>query len=182
MRTLALIEPRHACQPVSRPPSARKLRLGIGKPESGQAVVEFALVLPMLLLILVAIIKFGLVYNNYIQLTNSVDTGARLFSEERGQAAPCTDAANEVVTAAGGLNLASLRISMQDLNIAGAPYTVMGNDTSTPVAGSGTCPTTTMKAGDPASVTATYPCDLKILAVNFSFGCTLSATATENTQ
>lgn len=43
----------------------------------GQALVETALVLPVILLLLMAIIDFGLLFNNYIVLSNASREGAR---------------------------------------------------------------------------------------------------------
>ena len=45
--------------------------------ESGQAMVEFALVLPILLALLCGIIDFGWVYYNQITLNNAAREGAR---------------------------------------------------------------------------------------------------------
>jgi Flp pilus assembly protein TadG len=45
--------------------------------EGGQAYVEFALVLPLLLLIVMGIIQFGNAFRTYITLTDAVRVGAR---------------------------------------------------------------------------------------------------------
>jgi Flp pilus assembly protein TadG len=45
--------------------------------QRGQSVVEFALVLPALMLILLAIVQFGMVFKQYITLTDAVREGAR---------------------------------------------------------------------------------------------------------
>ena len=45
--------------------------------ESGQSLVEFALVLPLLLALLCAIIDFGWLYYNQITLNNAAREGAR---------------------------------------------------------------------------------------------------------
>src|SRR5882672_5768996 len=45
--------------------------------QRGQAVTEFAVILPVLLLVLLAIYQFGVVFNNYIQVTASAREGAR---------------------------------------------------------------------------------------------------------
>lgn len=45
--------------------------------ESGQALVEFALLLPLLLVILCAIIDFGWIYYNQITIANAAREGAR---------------------------------------------------------------------------------------------------------
>ena len=52
--------------------------------EEGQAMVEFALVLPVLLLVLLAIMKFGLLFENYLTLTDAVRSGARTLAIGRG--------------------------------------------------------------------------------------------------
>ena len=51
----------------------RKIR----KSEKGQALVEFALVLPILLIVLCGIIDFGWLYYNQITLNNAAREGAR---------------------------------------------------------------------------------------------------------
>ncbi len=53
------------------------MKLRIKKRESGQAIVEFALVLPILLLLLCGIIDFGWLYYNQITLNNASREGAR---------------------------------------------------------------------------------------------------------
>ena len=45
--------------------------------QRGQAVTEFAVILPVLLLVLLAIYQFGVVFNNYIQVTAAAREGAR---------------------------------------------------------------------------------------------------------
>jgi len=48
------------------------------KNEKGQSMVEFALVLPVLLLILIGIIDFGWAFNGKITLTSAAREGARV--------------------------------------------------------------------------------------------------------
>ena len=45
--------------------------------ESGAALVEFSLVVPVLVLLVFAIIDFGSIYNNYVAVRNGVREGAR---------------------------------------------------------------------------------------------------------
>jgi Flp pilus assembly protein TadG len=49
-----------------------------GKEEGGQALVEFALVAPIFLLVLFAIVDFGMAFNGWITVTNAAREGARL--------------------------------------------------------------------------------------------------------
>ena len=50
------------------------------KREDGQTMVEFALVLPIFLLVLFAIVDFGMAFHAWITVTNSAREGARLGS------------------------------------------------------------------------------------------------------
>lgn len=45
--------------------------------QNGQTMAEFALVLPLLALLLFGVIQFGIAFNNYITLTDAVRAGAR---------------------------------------------------------------------------------------------------------
>ena len=48
--------------------------------DRGSAAVEFALVLPILLLLVVGMLDFGITYNHWISLTNLAHEGVRLAS------------------------------------------------------------------------------------------------------
>lgn len=48
------------------------------KNEKGQSLVEFAILLPILLLILMGILEFGIMLNSYLTINNSAREGARL--------------------------------------------------------------------------------------------------------
>lgn len=50
----------------------------IGKSERGATLVEFAIVIPVLLLFLFGIIEFGWIFNGYITLEAAAKEGARL--------------------------------------------------------------------------------------------------------
>ncbi len=51
---------------------------GLRKDNKGQALVEFALVLPLLLLLLMAVIEFGNIFHSYLLLTTASREGARM--------------------------------------------------------------------------------------------------------
>ena len=50
------------------------------KRSKGQSLVEFALVMPLLMLILVGIIEFGFMFSGYLTLTNASREAARVIS------------------------------------------------------------------------------------------------------
>jgi len=52
-------------------------RLRVRRCEKGQALVEFALVAPLLLLLLFAIVQIGIAYKNSLALADAVRAGAR---------------------------------------------------------------------------------------------------------
>jgi Flp pilus assembly protein TadG len=161
----------------------RASRLRVRRAESGQAAVEMAIVLPVLLLILFGIIKFGIVYSNYIQLTTVVDSGARQLAIERGQQFPCTDTGN-VIDNSTSLTASQLMVTMYQT----APGTTPPAPTPTPAGAytwetasttAGTCPT--LSSGSSVTVNGTYPADLKILGIQFYTGL-LSVTVTEDVE
>ena len=49
-----------------------------GKDENGQGLVEFAIILPLFLLLVMGIIQFGIILNGQITLTSASREGARL--------------------------------------------------------------------------------------------------------
>ncbi len=64
--------------------------------ERGTALVEFGLLAPVLLLILLGTAQFGLTLNQYVMLTNAVSMGAMQFAISRSDTTPYTDAVNAV--------------------------------------------------------------------------------------
>jgi Flp pilus assembly protein TadG len=103
--------------------------------ERGQTMVEFALVLPIFCLLLIGIIQFGIIWNNYVTLTDAVRAGARKAVVSKDEAS----AEAAVRHSAGNLNGA----------------------TNCPRL----CPTVTSSwiSGSDVTVSATYEPDLSVL-------------------
>jgi Flp pilus assembly protein TadG len=78
------------------------------KEEGGQSLVEFALVLPIFLLVLFAIVDFGMGFHAWITVTNSAREGARLGSVR----APATDIEQRVRDTADSLDQANLSVAV----------------------------------------------------------------------
>jgi len=55
-----------------------KNRVKILLGEKGASVVEFAIILPLLIILVFGIFQFGIAYNSYIALTHAAREGARL--------------------------------------------------------------------------------------------------------
>ncbi len=56
--------------------------------EKGQTATELALVLPVFCLLLFGVIQFGILFKNYVTLTDAVRAGARTAAVSRLQAQP----------------------------------------------------------------------------------------------
>lgn len=100
------------------------------KNDSGQAVVEFAVILPVLLMILFAILQFGIVFNNYIQVTAAAREGARKAAVSRslGTANAETAATTSAKSAAPGLKQSSITVTYPN-----SPTFAQGSDVTVQV-------------------------------------------------
>lgn len=80
----------------------RSMRLGPsrrGRGEGGASALEFALVVPVLLLIIFGIIEFGFMFQAQLALTHAAREGARLASVGKYDTAAVLDRAYPVVPA-----------------------------------------------------------------------------------
>lgn len=124
------------------------------KEEQGQTMVEFALVVPLLLVVLFGILQFGAVYNDYVTLTDATRVGARKAAVSRHSASPQSDAEAAARSSASGI----------DEPCGG---------------GTGLCVTVTADAwehGADVTVAATYPYEINLLGLVVASGQLESAT------
>ena len=118
--------------------------------ERGQAAVEFALILPILMALLLGIIQFGIVFNNYVTITDAARAGARKaavsrFAGDQGAAAKVV-----AKNSAQGLNQTALKVTVTSTN-----WNVPGSD---------------------VNVTVTYPYSINILGWTVKAGNLTSTT------
>jgi Flp pilus assembly protein TadG len=140
----------------------------------GTSALEFAFVAPVLFLVLLGIIQFGLTINNYEMLTNGTQAAARQFSLSRGSATPSSSATTALYNAAPNLTQTQLTIS---LVVNGAQCGTGGT------AGDAACQTAlTAAQGKPATVTVKYPCNMAFYGYNFASACILTSTVTESVE
>jgi Flp pilus assembly protein TadG len=118
--------------------------------ERGQAMVELALIVPVLALLLFGIVQFGIVFHHYITVTDAARAGARKAVVSRRDASPAATAEAAVRRSAGGLDPANLAVSVA------APS---GWD-----------------SGDDVRVCASYPYTIDLLGVVFKTGSMNSCT------
>ena len=118
-------------------------------------MTEFAVVLPVLAFVLFAILQFGIVFNNYLTLTDAVRAGARTAAVSRSVADPVTTTVNRVKQAAADLNQTSI----------GVTVTTPGG----------------WNPGQDVTVTATYPYSVSLFGLVVKSG-SLSSTVTERIE
>jgi Flp pilus assembly protein TadG len=120
--------------------------------EQGQTMVEFAIALPVLCLILFAVIQFGIVFNNYIALTDATRAGARRAAVSRQSGDP-QGACIAAIKASSGLDQTKLVPS---------------------------CNSSWLRASD-VTASATYPYSINLLGIVVASG-NLKATTTERVE
>jgi Flp pilus assembly protein TadG len=121
--------------------------------QRGQSLTEFALALPILVLLLFAVIQFGIVFNNYVTLTDATRAGARKGTVGRQVTNPQSSVINAVRSSATDLKQSDLSITV----------------------------TSTWKPGADVTVTATYPYSIRLLGLPVKSG-RLSSTTTERVE
>jgi Flp pilus assembly protein TadG len=121
--------------------------------ETGQTMTEFAIVLPLLVVLLFGIIQFGILFNNYVTLTDAVRSGAREGAVSRNDADPTGAATTAVRNSAADLNQTNLAVTVNSA----------------------------WQAGTDVTVTATYPWSISLLGWVIDGG-TLSSKTTERVE
>ena len=76
--------------------------------ERGQTTTEFAIVLPILCLLLFGVIQFGILFNNYVTLTDAVRAGARKAAVSRQTSNPQQACIDQVKSSASDLDQSKL--------------------------------------------------------------------------
>jgi Flp pilus assembly protein TadG len=128
------------------------------KNQDGQSVTEFALVLPIMAFLLFAVIQFGIVFNNWVQLTDATRAGARKGAVSRRLGPGQAKAACEGAVFASATNL------KQSNGLTANCSTLAG-----------------WQPGDELTVTATYPYSISLFGVIRKSG-TLSSTTKERVE
>jgi Flp pilus assembly protein TadG len=118
------------------------------KNQQGQSMTEFALVLPILAMLLFGVIQFGIVFNNYLQLTDAVRAGSRKGATGRHLQNPQAEVIQTVRDASTSLKQSDLDVSV----------------------------TSSFQQGEDVSVTATYPYSINLLGLVVKSGRMTSTT------
>jgi Flp pilus assembly protein TadG len=115
--------------------------------EDGQGMVEFAMVLPILMAVMLGIVQFGIIFNNYETLTDASRVAARRAATSRFIGDNGASAVTAAKNAASNLNLTPAQIDIS--SCAPGTYPCTTQDWATP--------------GNEVTVKLTYPYSIKIL-------------------
>lgn len=146
------------------------LRRVLRSNSEGGALVEMAVTLPLIMLMVTGMMSFGVTLNQYLVLTNAVQTGAMELAVNAGTTSdPCATASAAIAAAAPTLSASSITTSLSF------------NGGSAVTANSCTGSASSLTENSSVVVTATYPTTLNIFGwVPSSFN--LSASAGEMVQ
>jgi len=122
------------------------------------------MMMPVMAIMLFGIIKFGLVFNNYIQLTHAASAAARQLSISRGSSTPYSGTLSAMRSAAPTLKAANISSTFVVNNV------TCTSDNSTCQNAFGTT------SGVQARVALNYPCSLTLPFVPFP-NCNLGVNA-----
>ena len=138
--------------------------------QTGQTAVEFAIALPVLLVLLTAIVSLGVAFNHELQLTYATNNATQLLSMSRGQTTdPCQTASQAVYSSAPTLAQSNVKFTIV---LAG---TTVASGAAQPSCGGSQ---TNLVQNQNAQVTTTYPCNLQIFGFNPAPSCNLTAQTT----
>jgi Flp pilus assembly protein TadG len=115
--------------------------------EDGQGMVEFAMVLPILMAVMLGIVQFGIIFNNYETLTDASRVAGRRAATSRFVGDNGASAVTAAKNAASNLNLTNAQIDIS--SCAPGTYPCTTQDWTTP--------------GNEVTVKLTYPYSIKIL-------------------
>ena len=129
-----------------------KRRLSL-RSERGQTMVEFTIILPILVVLILSIAQFGIAFNNYVTLTDAVRAGSRQAAVGRSLPDPTGASIAKVRSSAANLNQSQLNVTVS------SPWT----------------------AGSDVTIEATYPYSINILGWSVAAG-NLTSRTTERVE
>ena len=88
--------------------------------DRGQAMVEFVMVVPLLLLLLLGIFQFGVLFNNYVEITNASRDAVRKGAVSRTSATGVDDVIAAARASASTLKKSDIQVVVSPL----PPWTV----------------------------------------------------------
>jgi len=136
--------------------------MGLLADNGGGSIIEMALVVPIMMMMITGLFSIGIALNNYIELTNGVNAGARAFALSRGITVS-SGSGSAQITDPCAYAVSTAKASGPVLSSSAATFSI----TWTPNGGSAssystTCNGITLSSGDTVQVQVTYPASMII--------------------
>jgi Flp pilus assembly protein TadG len=80
--------------------------------QAGSALVEMALIMPILALMVFSVIQYGWLMMSMNMLTSATSAGVQVFSSERGYSTPYSDTVSQIRAAAPTLSSSDLTVNI----------------------------------------------------------------------
>ena len=140
--------------PHGRRSAIARLRSRLRSDSEGSAIIEMALIVPMMMALILGMFSFGIILNNYLLVTSAAGAGARALALSRGSglADPCAIAVTAAKNAAPTLRQDGMTPSI-------IWTTVNASGTATPTSyTTGSCPglASQLSEGDNIQMSITY--------------------------
>ena len=140
-------------EPSNRPGFRARLRVGSRRfarlrSEQGNSLFDFAMITPLLSMLLIGIVYGGITFYDYVTLADAVAVGARTIAINRGAGTGPPTACSLGETA---LSNAATNLKSSSITIAAETFSGSGGSTCS-----------ALVAGDYVTLSATYPCSMTV--------------------
>jgi len=131
--------------------------LDVFRDRTGTGVIEFAIVLPVLLVLVLGLAQFGIIFYDYIIVANAAATGARQFSISATDKTAYTDTVNTIIASTSltpALTTSNITLTVNgtacstDASCNAALYAALIANTTPP---------------EPTIVSISYPCSIQLM-------------------
>jgi Flp pilus assembly protein TadG len=159
------------------------------KGEQGSALIEFALVVPLFMVLVFGLCSFGFMFTHYLELTEAVNIGGEQLAIARGNTLdPCALAFTAVTNVSPYLNSSNMSFTLTLNGTGYGPYTGGASKVTCSSTSTTSGAPANLIQGDPVTLMVTYPCTVISLQfgtlVNFNPVpvCSIKAQITEISQ
>ncbi len=145
--------------------SSKFLLRVLSRNEEGGALVEFAVVLPMMMVLITGMFSFGVVLNNYMVLTTSIGNGSRALALSRGQTTPALAASDPCAYAVQVAQSSGPALNPKGMSFNISWTTINSGGTSVTTKYTNSCPGLSLNQGDTVQMSGSYAVNMLIFGV-----------------
>jgi Flp pilus assembly protein TadG len=143
----------------------RLIRNLVRNRDEAHSIIEFALMLPLLMMVVTGMFSVGIALSHLMELTNALREGGIAIQQAVTSTDPCNDATQAISSYAAALTPSKITYTV---SITDSTQTPASTKTWGPTAGSLSCSGTTIPTKGTTTLTATYPANISIYKVPIS--------------